>query len=78
MTSAYGGIPGSVRALVGIERQLASTLSAASDEIAHSECLDVEQRAEVYAILEAIQADSEAHRKAISLICHRIAETGDA
>ena len=78
MTSAQSGIQGSVRALAGVESQLAATLSAASDEVAHSECLDVEQRAEVYAILEAILADSEVHREAISLISHRLTEAGDA
>jgi len=74
MTGAYRRVAGSVRAVEGVEDQLAAILTATSDEIAHSECLDSEQRAEVYAILDAIQADTKAHRKTITLLSRQISE----
>jgi hypothetical protein len=74
MAGAYRPVAGSVRAVEGMEDRLADTLTAASDEIAHSECLDPEQRAEVYAILDAIQADTKDHRKTITLLSRKISE----
>ncbi len=64
-------------ALEGVEGRLFATLAATSDEVAHTECLDEEERAEVYAILHAIRSDTEAHRKAIRLISTR-RPAGDA
>ena len=46
---------------VGLEDQLRATLLAAADEIAHAECFDDEQRAEVYSILHALKSDSDRH-----------------
>lgn len=45
----------------GLEDQLRATLLAAADEVAHAECFDDEQRAEVYSILNALKNDSERH-----------------
>ena len=78
MMQGQGSVQGTVQALAGVESQLSAILTATSDEIAHSECLDVEDRAEVYAILGAIQADTEVHRQAINLLSHRLVEGGDA
>lgn len=78
MMGGQGGIGGSVETLAGVEQDLAATLSATSEEIAHSECLDAEARAEVYTILEAIQADSQVHQEAIRKLIPQLAEAGDA
>jgi len=78
MTQGLSGIPGKMQVVAGVESQLADTLSATTDEIAHSECLSDEDRAEVYAILEAMRADTEAHRQQIKLLSRRLAESGDA
>ena len=70
---------GRVQVLTGVESQLAATLMATSDEVAHCECLDVEDRSEVYTILEAIRADVKANRETLKLLAHRFAEgTADA
>ena len=45
----------------GLEDQLRATLVATADEVAHAECFDEEQRAEVYSILHALKSDSERH-----------------
>ncbi len=45
----------------GLEDQLRATLAATADEVAHAECFDEEQRAEVYSILHALKSDSERH-----------------
>ena len=78
MMRGQSGIGGNMQALAGVESRLAATLQAASDEVAHTECLDSEDRAEVYTILEAIVADTEVHHKTIQLLFHRLAEGGDA
>ena len=78
MMQGHASIRGTVQAIAGVESQLSATLSATSDEIAHSECLEMEDRAEVYSILQAIQADSEIHRQAIQHLTHRLVEGGDA
>ncbi|MCE5326418.1 MAG: hypothetical protein LLG01_08365 [Planctomycetaceae bacterium] len=45
------------------EAALASLLDSTSREIAHSDCLESEERAEVYTILEIIKADTRRHRQ---------------
>jgi len=74
MVCGQGGVGGNFQALASVETQLAATLRATSEEIAHSECLDVEDRAEVYTILEAILADTNVHRETIELLAHQLAE----
>jgi len=54
-----------VSAVVGMEARLADKLSEAADEVAHTECFDQEQRAEIYTILQAMKADAEAHRNIV-------------
>ncbi len=46
---------------VGLEQKLAHTLNKTAGEVSRLECLDEEQRAEVYAILGAIQNDTRIH-----------------
>jgi len=79
MTGAVPGVLGNIEEMAGAERRLAATLLAASDDVAHCECLDAEERAEVYAILEAIRADTDAHYQAVGFLSHLLSqETGDA
>jgi hypothetical protein len=65
MNTYVGAGPLDLSELLNLERQLAATLSEAADEIAHSECFDDEQRAEVYTIVQALLSDTDAHRAAI-------------
>jgi hypothetical protein len=76
MSNGQDGVQGEVQLLAGVENQFAATLTATSDQIAHSECLDVEERSEVYTILKAIQADTKLHRETLEMLAHRFA--GDA
>lgn len=48
-----------------IEQGLVETVKAAAWEVQHTECLDDEQRAEVYSILHALKNDTEAHRQIV-------------
>ena len=48
-----------------IEQDLVDTVQAASKEVQYTECLDDEQRAEVYSILHALKNDTEAHRQIV-------------
>ena len=41
----------------------AAVLSETAGEVARTECFDMEQRSEVYSILEALQTDVQEHRK---------------
>ncbi|MDP6046451.1 MAG: hypothetical protein QGG25_12640 [Phycisphaerae bacterium] len=51
--------------LARIEQGLVDTVQAASQEVKFTECLDDEQRAEVYSILHALKNDTEAHRQMV-------------
>ena len=51
--------------LARIEQELVDTVQAASREVQYTECLDDEQRAEVYSILHALRNDTEAHRQIV-------------
>jgi hypothetical protein len=48
-----------------IEQGLVDTVRNAAREVQHTECLDDEQRAEVYSILRALKNDTEAHRQIV-------------
>jgi hypothetical protein len=48
-----------------IEQGLVDTVQAAAREVQYTECLDDEQRAEVYSILHALRNDTEAHRQIV-------------
>lgn len=61
MSSVQGQFIGQLSEAAGIEDQLARTLAMAASEVAHSECFDSEQRSEVYAILDTLKADTQAH-----------------
>ena len=57
-----------------IEEELAAAIEQAADQIAHAECFDLEERAEVYSILHALQADSAAHRHMLGQWVSDVAE----
>lgn len=73
MPSAANAVDGQVRILAGMEHQLATFVGQTRQDVAHAECFDDEQRAEVYAILEAIESDTHAHKKTIKFLEHRLA-----
>ncbi len=62
MAGAEGQYVSDVAGIHRLEDKLAATLIKTADEVAHSECFDAEQRAEVYTILEALKANTETHR----------------
>ena len=60
-----GKITERLSALVEIEDKLAAVLKETAGDVARSECFDGEQRAEVYAIIEAMRSDVESHRRSV-------------
>ncbi len=78
MTNAQAETLACYQELAQAETKLARTVSATAREVAHSECLDEEERAEVYAILHVIQSDSAAHLEILSeLPGTYVSETGN-
>jgi hypothetical protein len=61
--------------MTSLEKGLAVTLTQTSKEIAHSECLDIEQRAEVYSIIEAIRANSQTHQAVVRQLAEKLKGT---
>ncbi len=59
---------------VSAESRIADSLSKTADELAHSECFDQEQRAEIYAILQAIKTDTDNHHKTVKLLAKKMRE----
>ncbi|TFG88601.1 MAG: hypothetical protein E4H17_02105 [Gemmatimonadales bacterium] len=78
MMPDQSGLQGDIQAVATMENSLASSLTATSSEVAHSEYLSVEQRSEVYSILEALRADTEHHKKAIRLLAGGLGKASDA
>ena len=50
-----------------MENLLAHSLSETASEVSRAECFDAEQRAEVYAILDALKQDMKTHRRSAGL-----------
>ena len=61
MTSEQASAANGVSSAADLEKQLAVTLLEASDDLSRAECLDSEQRAEVYTILKTLIADTDLH-----------------
>jgi hypothetical protein len=78
MMPDQSGQQGNLQAVVAMENVLAKSLLATSSEVAHSEYLSVEQRSEVYSILEALRSDTEHHKKAIRLLAGGPGNPSDA
>ena len=64
----------SMNNLTGVEDGLAAMLTDAANRVAHAEYFDDEQRAEVYAILEALKANSQTHRDMVKKLARIIKE----
>jgi len=66
MTTGQAEVPHDVSVkAAGLEQQLAAALSETSEELAHAECFDTEQRSELYTILQTLIADTQAHRRCV-------------
>jgi len=65
MNSKQEYISDSTDGVLNVENLLTAILHQTSDEVDHNEYLDIEQRSEIYSILEAMQTDTEAHRHII-------------
>ncbi len=73
------GLQIEVTQMASLEQGLAATLTQTSRQVAHSECFDLEQRAEVYTILEALRSNSETHLAMVGQLAARMkASKGDA
>lgn len=66
--SAKNPVHGLYLSATSTEERLKELLSETADEIAHTECFDTEQRAEVYSILEALKFNSETHKNMVHLL----------
>ncbi|MBS3822079.1 MAG: hypothetical protein KGY81_09995 [Phycisphaerae bacterium] len=60
--------------LACMEARIAATLNETADELAHAECFDQEQRAEIYAILQAIRNDTSNHRTRVDLLAAKLGQ----
>ena len=65
MTSVNNNSGGLFGDLARIEQGLVDIVQAASKEVGYAECLDDEQRAEVYSILHALRNDTAAHQQLV-------------
>jgi len=74
MSGQSGGAGRGPANLGSMEERLGAILLRTADEVAHSECFDCEQRAEVYTILETLKANTETHRAMVKLLNRRIRE----
>ena len=57
-----------------LEERLAAAIGKTVDDVAHTECFDREQRAEVYTILKTIRANTETHRDMVKLLASKMKE----
>ncbi|HDY64811.1 MAG TPA: hypothetical protein ENH84_01090 [Phycisphaerae bacterium] len=60
--------------LVSVESKICNSLTETTDELARAECFDQEQRAEIYAILQAIKNDTDNHRQTIELLAKKLSK----
>jgi len=74
MSGADGQEGAETAGIEAMEDRLAATLMRAADQVAHAECFDSEQRAEVYTILETLKANTETHRAMVKLLARRMKE----
>ena len=74
MTSLQGVYGLDLSGMAQLEEQLTHRLAAAANDIAHMECFDQEQRAEIYTIIEALKADTEVHQARAALLARQLAE----
>jgi len=72
MTAAQTNSSYDAAVLAGLENGLAAALTQTAEEVKRVECFDDEQRAEVYAILQALRTDTEAHRGIVDLLVRQL------
>jgi hypothetical protein len=72
MTSPQANFVENLSSLETAESVIFNSLNQTTDELAHAECFDQEQRAEIYAILQAIKTDTENHRQMIQLLAQKL------
>ncbi len=63
--ASQGNVTADAPNVVSLEDRLAATLAETSRELAHTECFDPEQRAEIYTILGVLKTDTNAHRETV-------------
>lgn len=56
------------------ESRIGDVLAQTSEELAHAECFNEEQRAEIYAILQAIKADTSNHQQIVELLARKLSQ----
>ncbi len=54
------------------ESHIGDVLAQTSEELAHAECFNEEQRAEIYAILQALKADTSNHRQIVEMLAAKL------
>jgi hypothetical protein len=54
------------------ESRIGDVLAQTAEELAHAECFDQEQRAEIYAILQALRTDTSNHRQIVELLAGKL------
>ncbi|MBN1943387.1 MAG: hypothetical protein JW849_08860 [Phycisphaerae bacterium] len=62
------------------ESRIGDVLARTTEELAHAECFNEEQRAEIYAILQALRNDTLNHRQMVELLAGKLrrGKTADA
>ena len=74
-----GQAAGGVTGMTSMEDGLRAALLETADEVAHAECFEPEQRAEVYTILKTLRTNTDTHRAMVELLSHKMRkEQGDA
>jgi len=64
----------SVPDVASLEASLAEMLGKTAREVDHVECFDQEQRAEIYAILQALQSDTNVHRGMVETLLKKLSQ----
>lgn len=80
MTGAGTYLEADLSGWASFELRIGDALAQTSDELAHTECFDQEQRAEIYAILQAMRNDTTNHHQMVELLARKCkqGEAGDA
>lgn len=74
--STTGTCVSDLSAWVQAEARIHDVLERTTEELAHAECFDEEQRAEIYAILQAIRTDERNHRAMVEMLARKLSRGG--
>ena len=72
MAGETGNLGTYVSDIASVERKVSVALLDTVEEVEHSECLDSEQRAEIYTILQTLKAETKAHEPLIEKLASRL------